>query len=130
LKPKNGEEISKNEEIGLKIVDLHSEVCSLISDMKNEGDIEVSVGLPSYLTTAKVMVSSPGMQQAGALLLQMMIPIINKEFRFEDMLDEKRRKERGDVSEKAKANSVRTSSPDSAKFAVSHNTGSSISFKG
>jgi len=70
------------EEFGLKGADLHAKICSLVSDIITQGNLTVSVSYPSYLSTAELNVSAPGLQQAFALGLQMLIP------EFQEKLDE------------------------------------------
>lgn len=61
----------------LKCVEFHKEISSLVNDMEDVGDIQASVSLPSYLASAVMDISSPGTQQACALLLKMLVPMMN-----------------------------------------------------
>ena len=67
-------EPGSEEEIGLKFVELHTLLCSVVSDMNAQGNVELSMSIPSYLMTSEVHITAPGVQQAFALGLQMLIP--------------------------------------------------------
>ena len=75
-------EPESEEEFGLKFVDFHSLLSNVVSDMNPQGNVDFSLSFPSYLVTSELHITAPGVQQAFALGLQMLIPT------FQDKLDQ------------------------------------------
>jgi hypothetical protein len=69
------------EEFGLLGAELHSIMCQLVSDMNSQGNLQIAISIPSYLSTVELQITAPGVQQATALGLQMVIP------KFQQKLD-------------------------------------------
>lgn len=75
-------EPGSQEEFGLKAATLHGMICSLVSDMNDQGNLSISVSVPSYLVTSEIQITAPGVQQAAALGLQMIIPPMNSKLDY------------------------------------------------